>query len=200
MKNITYGSLIWDILVYSAFFNSSAYENSTQVKLKLFSNCLGLIYPFCLGNQIFGFKADSNVDYYYFMHPNYQIFCPSSTNGNIVDCQCNCSEPIIGVTVSYGYGCQCNFDHSQLGSLECTVLISCSVPGNASLIDHYSYDSQGYFYMNKNYSFNSIENTCYQKYNQYMISCKFNVLIGTINYNVTGFLSNFCLKAVCLNR
>lgn len=80
-ENFKFHSLIWKILTYVSFFNSSFH----QVNFKgLFSQ---------------------DLQYYKIEYNEFLFKCPQSTL--IIDCKCVCDENIFGVEIATSFGCKC---------------------------------------------------------------------------------------------
>lgn len=169
----TISGIYWSIFTYSAMFNSSDSLNKTQS---------------------FRFGPQNDFTFYNYYHPAIEMDCPYS--GKLLDCVCDCNSGMFGVSFSTSY-CFCHFNETVKNSIECKVQVDCAFPGYAPNSYMYSLDSRQVSWTpDSQLDLESTSVSCFQKPQQYMYSCAYNVLIGAVDYNWTGnqrIFSHICL-------
>lgn len=131
--------------------------------------------------------SNNSSTLYSFKYSGIGMNCPTNTNYTMIDCQCNCNQPLFGAIESTYSGCNCYFDPAVAQSIQCQINIQCGQALPSADLS-FSVDSLGNFQLGQNLELNQTSATCLWKTSQYMYSCKYLILIGDINYNWTGGL------------
>lgn len=167
-SNISISGLLWSVFTYTAMFNSSNYQDSVQR---------------------FQYASDT---FYNYSNKLIRMRCPSASE-KLIDCKCDCNSPLFGITFSTNFGCNCRFNESAINSIECSLQIDCTLPANNQSASAYSIDALAPWVIGKNYRLDNYVTYCYQSSQQYMYSCTYNILIGTIDEDYPSEGESFIL-------